>query len=162
MLHADIHFEEPHTLGDQLRAFWESEALGIRDMEESIYDEFTGVVKFQNRRNQVPLHGRVFHDPLLNYYELSLQRLQCLLHQHKQDPAVLKEYDDIIKDQLKIGIIEAIPNEDPLNNVLYMLHHAVVLRDKYTMKVYVVYDVLAKMPHSPLNDSLFKGPNLIN
>ena len=31
VLHADIHFEELHTLNDQLRAFWELEALGIRN-----------------------------------------------------------------------------------------------------------------------------------
>ena len=59
VLHADIHFEDPHTLDDQLRAFWELEALGIRDRKETLYDDFTGVVKFKNRRYQVPLPADV-------------------------------------------------------------------------------------------------------
>ena len=64
VLHADIHFEEPCTLDDQLRAFWELEPLGIRDREETLYDKFTRVVKFKNGRYQVPLPWREFHDPL--------------------------------------------------------------------------------------------------
>ena len=96
VLHADIHFEETHTLDDKFRAFWELEALRIRDREETLYDDFTGVVKLKNERYQVPLPWREYHDLLLDTYQLSLHQLQGLLRRLRQDPNVLKEYDDII------------------------------------------------------------------
>ena len=80
VLHADIHFEEPHTFDDQLTTFWELEALGIMDREDTLYDDFTGVVKFENGRYQVPLPWREFHNLLSDNYQLSLHRLQGLLH----------------------------------------------------------------------------------
>ena len=105
-------------------------------------------------------HMISFHDPLSDNYQLSLYRLQGLLRRLKQDLTVLKEYDNIIKNQLKMGIIEAIPDEDPLSNVHYMLHHAVICRGKSTMKVRVVYDASAKTANSPLNDCLYNGLKL--
>ena len=118
------------TLDDQLRAFWELEALGIRGEERTLYDDFTGVVEFENGRYKVPLPWREFHDPLPDNYHLSVTRLQGLLRLLRQDPAILKEYDDIVQDQLRKGIIEAVPAAKP-----------------------------AKSANSPsLNDCLFKGP----
>ena len=161
MLHADIHFKESHTLDDQLREFWELVALGIRDREEKLYYEFTGGVKLKNWRIEIPLPWRKFHYPLSDNYQLNLHRLQGLLHQLKQDPTVPEEYDDIIKNQMKMEIIEAIPDGDPLSNVHYMLHHTVVRRGSSTMKLHVVYYVSAKTANSPsLNDCLLKDPKL--
>ena len=56
-----------------------------------------------------------------------------------------------------MGMIEAIPNEDPPSNVHYMPHHTVILQGKSMMKVSVVYNASAKMANSPLNDCHFKG-----
>ena len=160
VLHSGTVSEYPHTLGDQLRAFWELEALGIRDEERTLYDDFTAVVKFENGRYKVPLPWREFHDPLPTNYQLSVNRLQGLLRRLKQDPNVLKEYDSIIQDQLQQGIIEAIPADEASPKAVHFLpHHAVVRRDKSTTKVRVVYDASAKSGSSPsLNDCLLKGP----
>ena len=69
VLHAETISEDPTcTLNDQLRAFWELEALGIRDEPRTLYDDFTGVVKFENGRYKVPLPWREFHDPLPDNY----------------------------------------------------------------------------------------------
>ena len=84
----------------------------------------------ENGRYQCPLPRREFHDPLSDNSPVSLHRLQGMLGRLKQDLTVLKEYDDIIKKQLKMGIIETIPDEDPLSNVHYMPHHAVILQHK--------------------------------
>lgn len=102
VLRVDTCSAEP-TLEDQLRAFWELEALGIQDKEKTLYDSFTEAVKFENGRYKVPLPWKEFHDTLPDNYQLSLSRLQGLLRRLKQDSAVLKEYDDTIKDQLKKG-----------------------------------------------------------
>jgi len=112
VLHAETHSVEPCALDDQLRAFWELEALGIQDEEKTLYDDFTGAVKFENGRYKVPLPWKEFHDPLPGNYQLSVNRLQGLLRRLKQEPAILKEYDDTIQDQLRKGIIEAVPPDE--------------------------------------------------
>ena len=161
VLHVETVPEDPScALNDQLRAFWELEALGIRDKERTLYDDFSGVVKFENGSYKVPLPWREYHDPLPDNYQLSVNRLQGLLRRLKQDPAILKEYDDIIQDQLGRGVIKAVPSGEPPPRVThYLPHHAVVRRDKSTTKVRVVYDASAKSANSPsLNDCLLKGP----
>ena len=151
---------ESCALGDQLRAFWELEALGIQPEEKTLYDDFVGSVKFEDGRYKVPLPWREYHDPLPNNYQLSLNRLQGLLRRLKQEPAVLKEYDNTIQEQLSKGIIEAVsPEETPPTTTHYLPHHAVVRRDKSTTKVRVVYDASARSANGPsLNDCLLKGP----
>ena len=54
-----------------------------------------------------------------------LHRLERFLHRLKEDPTILKEYDDIIKDQLKMETIETIPNEDPPSDIHYMPHYLI-------------------------------------
>ena len=115
-----------------------------------LYDDFTGAVKFENRRYKVPLPWKEFHDPLPDNYQLSVNRLQGFLRQLKQDPAILKEYDDMIQDQLRKGIIEAVPPEEATPRTThYLPHHAVVHQDKATTKVRVVYDASGKSANGP-------------
>ena len=154
------HILQSQSLDKQLRAFWELEALGIQDQERTIYNEFTSAVKFENGRYKVPLPWRELHDPLPDNRQLSEKRLHGLLRRLKQDPAVLKEHDDTIQDQLSKGVIEAVPpHEETPPTAHYLPHHAVVRRDKSTTKVRVVYDASAKSTNCPsLNDCLLKGP----
>ena len=112
------------------------EALEIRDETRTLYDDFTGVVKYENGRYKVPLPWKEFHGPLPDNYQLSVNRLQGLLRRLKQDPAILKEYDAIIRDQLRKGIIEAVPTDEaPPRATHYLPHLAVVRRDKSTTSV---------------------------
>ena len=160
VLHVETLSEDSsRVLDNQLQAFWELETLGIQEEERTLYD-FTGVVKFKDGRYKVPLPWREFHDPLPDNYQLSLSRLHGLLHRLKQEPTILKEYDDIIHDQLRKGIIEAVPAcETPPRVTHYLPHHAVLRRDKSTTRVRVVYDASAKNANNPsLNDCLLKGP----
>ena len=157
--------DSSHALDDQLQAFWELEVLGIQDKERTLYDDFTGVVKFENGRYKVPLPWREFHDPLPDNYQLSLRRLQGLLRRLKQEPAILKEYDEIIRDQLRKGIIETIPASEMTPRVShYLPHHAVVHRDKSTTKVRVVYTTLLPRVQTipPSMTAFLKAPNSIN
>ena len=103
VLHTGVLLENPSSLNDQLRAFWVLEALGIQDKERTLYDEFTGVVKFKDGRYQVPLPWRELHDPLPDNYQLSVTRLHGLISRLRQDEEVLKEYDGMIRDQLENG-----------------------------------------------------------
>ena len=108
---------------------------------------------------KVSLPWKEFHEPLPDNYQLSLKRLQGLLCRLRQDPAILKEYDRTIKDQLEKGIIETVQVGEPTSDrVHYLPHHAVVRRDKTTTKLRVVYDASAKSDGPSLNECLHKGP----
>ena len=76
----------------------------------------------------------------------------------------MKEYQQVIDDQLKKGIIEICNQKDVLINpsqddaIYYMPHHPVIRQDQATTKVRVVYDGSAKSSESglSLNDIVFR------
>jgi hypothetical protein len=159
LLRVECQSTESAQLDQQLRAFWELESLGIHEEETTLYDDFTRNITFQDGRYTVPLPWKEFHDHLPDNYLLSLKRLKGLLHRLRNDPTMLKEYDDTIRDQAAKGIIELVPSdkETAAATVHYLPHHAVVRRDKATTKLRVVYDASAKSTGPSLNDCLHKG-----
>ena len=96
VLHAETHPMDTCTLDNQLRSFWELEALGIQDEEKTLYDDFVGNVKFEAGRYKVPLPWKECHTPLPDNYQLSVKRLQGLLRRLRQEPSVQKAYDHTI------------------------------------------------------------------
>jgi hypothetical protein len=76
-----------------------------------------------------------------------------------RDPEVLKEYDAVIKDQLKRRIVEIVDKKDvgEMGKVHYMPHHVVIRRDKQATKLRVVYDASVKSSGQSLNDCLYTG-----
>ena len=51
----------------------------------------------------------------------SLRSLESLLKRLKKDPELLQEYDQIIRDQLKEGIIEEVSEDEPAGE-FYLPH----------------------------------------
>ena len=81
-----------------------------------------------------------------------------------KDSDLLREYDLVIKDQLKKGTVERVFDvNSPCAWTHYMPHLPVIRSDGSTTKVRVVYDGSARSKESnlTLNDFLQKGPNLI-
>ena len=77
----------------------------------------------------------------------------------KNDPALLNEYDAIIKQQFESGVIEL----EGADKVHYFPHLAVVRKDAVTTKLRIVYDASAKGNNgksASLNDCLHVGPSL--
>ena len=147
------------SLDDRLRSFWELESLGIRGPEKTLYEEFSGSVKFQDGRYEVALPWKEVHEPLPDNYQLSLRRLQGLLRRLRQTPAILQEYDDIIRDQIRKGIVQVVTNSTPTSDrVHYLPHHAVIRSDKTTTKLRIVYDASSRSDGPSLNDCLYTGP----
>ena len=77
------------------------------------------------------------------------------------------QYDQIIKDQLKCGVIEEICRACTLGNVAYLPRREVIRTDKSTTKLRIVYDGGAKRKNNvSLNEILHKcpmiTPNLYN
>ena len=97
--------------------------------------------------------------PLPIYRDMTLKRLQGLVRRLKQDPPILHEYDKIIQDQIKKGIVQIVePTTNAEMKLHYLPHHAVVRRDKETTKVRIVYDASARWTGPSLNDCLYAGP----
>ena len=96
-----------------------------------------------------------------NYFVGLKRRLLGLLNRLRKDPGLLQEYDRVIQEQIKKGIVEDIPVSvmDSSNCVHYLPHHGIVRRDKNTTRLRVVYDASAKLNNNPsLNDCLMVGP----
>ena len=116
-------------------------------------------VALRNGRYEVALPWREYHEPLPDNYNLSLKRLQGLLQRLKHTPAILQEYDAIIRDHLSKGIVERVSHSTNIpGRVHYLPHHAVIRRDKETTKVRVVYDASARSNGPSLNNCLYTGP----
>ena len=92
--------------------------------------------------------------------QLSLKWLHGLLHRLRQDQSVLQEYNHI-QTQLKEGIVQRIKDAKDMTGVSkvhYLLHHAVVRRDKQTTKLRIVFDALAKCDGPSLSECLYTWP----
>ena len=147
-------------LDTTLRSFWELESLGIQmPTKDPVSDEFTSTIQMKEGRYEVSLPWREYHDPLPDNYELSRHRLHGLMRRLRQQPAILREYNAIICDQLEKGIVEVVPvTDDQPQKTHFLPHHAVIRRDKKTTKVRVVYDASARSRGPSLNDCLYTGP----
>ena len=136
-----------------LKQFWETEAIGIKestiDINPSITPEFTKPkISHNGRYYELSLPWKDDCMPTSNNYGLCVSRLRYLYYNLKKKPALLKEYDGIIQEQCKAGIIERVPNEvlkeTEVEGVHFSPHHAVVRTSRETTKVRVVYDGSAK------------------
>ncbi|XP_068704156.1 uncharacterized protein [Montipora foliosa] len=79
-------------------------------------------------------------------------------------PDVLRQFNDVIREQLKQGIIDPVDQgtTNGVGKVHYIPHHEVIRVDKETTKLRVVYDSSAKAQSTTpsLNDCLYAGPPL--
>ena len=150
------------AIESNLKRFWELESLGINPLEQSVYEEFLSTVTHRDGRYEVHLPWKDSQVTIPDNYQLSLKRLESLLKRLREDPKTLKEYDNIIHEQLDRGIIERV---DPTSTgeggrIHYLPHHAIIRRDKKTSKMRIVYDASAKSDGPCLNDCLYSGPSL--
>ena len=77
----------------------------------------------------------------------------------------MTEYNSVIDNQAKQGIIERVPefelNSPQPGSVHYLPHHEVVRSDKSTTRVRIVYDWSSKRKNEvSLNETLYGGPPL--
>ena len=156
-----------------LRKFWETDSIGIkdnRDVEEKTEAITSEIVKpvFKENHYEVSLPWKENYSPSSTNYRLCEIRLRSLHHKLKNEPNLLHDYHEIIKDQERKGIVERVEEptsatEQSLKRVHYSPHHAVIRKDRETTKVRVVYDGSAQ--HSKddrsLNDCLEVGENYI-
>jgi len=159
-LHIGAFEPTAENLDQTLQSLWELESLGISQPDRCVYTEFEENIKFKDAQYEVSLPWKDVHPELPDNYQLALKRLGGLQRQLQQQPSLFKEYDYIIQDQLKQGVLQAVENPRPTDGraVHYLPHHAIVRQDKKTTKLRVVYDASAKSTGPSLNDCLYTGP----
>ena len=74
---------------------------------------------------------------------------------------LLAEYNGVIQDQIKEGIVEVLDNATIVEGekVHYLPRHSVVRQDKTTSKLRLVYDTSAISTGPSLNDCLYTDPS---
>ena len=153
------------VLDRKVKELYELETLGITEVD-SVEETFTKDIQFEQGHYKIKLPWREHHDILPDNYQLSVGRLNSTLKRLRKDPSLLKEYDNVIQEQIKSDIVvEVRPNlieQTEVGRVHYLSHHCVVRQDATTTKVRVVLDGSAKMSaESPsLNECLYTGPSL--
>ena len=141
---------------------WDLETMGIKE-EDEVQVEFLDNISFTGERYEVSLPWKVEHPPLATNYLNSVSRLKLLQKRLIKEPDILKEYDQVIKDQVSKGIVEVVPElEVAGDKVHYLPHQAVVRHNVQTTKVRVVYDASSKAGKGSvcLNNCLHVGPSL--
>ena len=153
-------------LKTELSKFWELESLGIVQAEEEmVYEKFEENIRFLDGRYEVKLPWKKEHPELPDNYKLSLGRLNSLKKKLNSKPEILQKYDEVIKDQEKMGIIERVKNSErtPVGKTHYIPHQPVVKQDRDTTKLRIVYDASAKVEGgTSLNNCLYPGPCLLH
>ena len=149
-----VHLEK------KLQAFWDLDTLGIKEGEQSVYQKFVEDVSFRGGRYCVRLPWKFPRIMLPDNQELCQRRLYNLLRRLQQSPQILAQYNEIIQDQLRQGIVEIVDPSDAgsIGATHYLPHHAVIREDKLTTKLRIVYDASARSNGPSLNDSLYAGP----
>ncbi|KAL1447857.1 hypothetical protein WDU94_012336 [Cyamophila willieti] len=150
---------------------WDLDTLGIMDPTEKMSqaelckateEHFLKTVGINEEgRYEVRLPFLANHPPLSSNYGLSEKRLDSTLRKLKSNGHEL-EYGKVLESWLETGIIERVPDNEVENlNSHYLPHHP-VFKVGSTTPLRPVFDASAKENgRSSLNQSLEKGPNLI-
>ena len=153
--------EEILDVNKNLNRLWDLETVGVR-IDNDIHQKIIDNISFDGQRYSVGLPWKTGHEPVPSNYGNAMVRLKSQLKKLHRTPEVLKQYDSIIHDQLKDGIIEKVPGDLQVSKVSYLPHQPVVRENAETTKVRIVYDASCKdrSTNTSLNDCLHVGPPL--
>ena len=164
----DTFSKRDQILLNEVKKFWEIEDVNSKpcmnrlDQGDKIHESFKSSVEFEDGHYTVGLPWITDTLMLPDNFAPSKQRLESLVRL-KCQPALLKKYDDIIKDQEKTGIIEPVNDLEIVKpgEIHYIPHTEVVRDDHATTKVRIVYDASANKNGLSLNKMLETGPCLL-
>ena len=92
------------ALEDKVQKLWDLDTLGIRE-ENEVHENLLDNITFTGESYSVGLPG---NKTLPTNFDNALARLNSLFKKLKKDPSTLKRYDDIIKEQVRLGIVEQV------------------------------------------------------
>ncbi|CAB4033655.1 Hypothetical predicted protein, partial [Paramuricea clavata] len=143
------------------------DVLGVEDRGEkdqsTIYAEFQeSITRKEDGRYEVAvpwIPGAVLSN---TNEEPSRKRLHNVNRKLKQNQQLKDEYEKIVHEQLKDGVIEKTKESSTSERVFYMPHKPVIKENASTTKVRMVFDASAR-PHptaNSVNECMHTGPPL--
>ncbi len=112
VLRTSISVEESNRrLERELHKFWDLESVGIVDEERTIYEQFIDLVQLQEGPYEVFLPWKDSSEVIPDNYQMCVNRLHSLLRRLAQNPQLLTQYDEVMKGQAKMEILEPVELE---------------------------------------------------
>ena len=145
--------------------FWKHEAMGIESSESAEkVSQLEVKFKEKDQRYEVCLPWKNDVDgEWESIYELCKSRLFSLYKKLKENPVLMKQYDDVFKEQLENGVIEKVRSQgkEADSKAHFLCHFGVARQERETTKLRVVFDGSAKwnIDSLSLNDRLEVGAN---
>ena len=144
------------------------DVLGVQEnltKQDGVYDDFKDqLVRTKDGWYETGLLWKIGHPPLQNNKSASLGRLSKMVVKLNRNPLLLRQYDEIIREQLRQGIVELAPETESGKRVFYLPHRPVIRENAESTKLRIVFDGSARPDSSSpsLNDCLETGPALQN
>ena len=130
--------------------------------ENDYLENFKKILKFDGKRYVTKLPFIENPENLLDNYILAKKPTEDLVSKLRKNPDQLCEYDNIINDYFKDGILEEVSRINKTDAVHYLPHRAVVKEERETTKTRIVFNASAKyQDKKSLNDMLDPGPCLL-
>ena len=154
------------TLNRNIEDLWTLDTIGINSSdvekkEDKTMSSFQQTIKYLDNKYEVQLPWKEDMKPKLQRnYQLAKGILMSSLRNLRNDPVLLKTYDEIIMDYVKRGFIEKIVMPSYEEDGVHFLPHHGIKRDSATTPLRVVFNCSAGKPS--LNDCLETGPCLLN
>ena len=99
--------QEETSLTQVMKNFWNVYSLGVNN-ELEVVNELEQNLQFDGEHYVVKLPIKPHHEFLLHNHENSVNRLKSLASKLQKDMSLLTEYDKIIKNYIKEGIVETV------------------------------------------------------
>ena len=108
-------------------------------------EEFSDEISINDEgRYEVNLPFKISHPALPDNFEECKNRFISKFNRLKKTPELLTKYDEIFKEQEKLGIIENVNTPGEIWHTYYLPHHEVVREDKDTTKLCIVFGASSK------------------
>uniref|UniRef100_A0A183BU61 Integrase catalytic domain-containing protein n=1 Tax=Globodera pallida TaxID=36090 RepID=A0A183BU61_GLOPA len=162
--------EDDLNRDNELNAFFGLHLIGMDDSntkidQDNVMVDFKRNLAFVENRYQIalPWNHRITDLPT-NFHQAKARLISLI--KKLRSLSLIKEYQNILTDQLQKCVIELINTPDQNTGpVHYLPHRAVIRTDKATTKIRIVMDASAKPKNNPtapsLNDCLHTGPLLL-
>lgn len=147
---------------------WKLDTIGISPEEahpddKAALDQFSDSLNFKDGHYVARLPWKASHPTLPINYRLAQGRLASGLKRMREDPKLLQNYDEVMKDQLQRGFIEKVSVAERSVSLCHYIPHHAVKKESPTTPIRIVFDCSSKpnVDAVSLNDCLYSGPSMV-